>query len=40
MSLGVAALRKRNINVFELDNTGNLTDSVLTVVNKLLELSQ
>lgn len=40
MDLGIDVLRKRKVNVLEVDNTGNLTESVSVIIKKLLEVSE
>lgn len=40
MDLGIAALKKRNVNVLEVDNTGELTESVSIIMKKILEVSK
>jgi dTMP kinase len=37
MLLGISALRKRNVSVLDVDNTGDIADSVSIIANRILE---
>jgi dTMP kinase len=39
-SLGITALRKRNVSVLEVNNAGDITESVSIIVDKILEVSK